>query len=152
MITKNISHMKKLLMRVFSAMILTVTAVSFVSCDFLGIGIGRWDKMKWVVTSGQKAQNGIYQVSADGETITFKCKNYEGPWISYALSGNESYYLHSEGCEEHRFASDWFLATMSGDQLRIIFEPNNTGKERPLELSVTGGDIFHTFKFNQKAK
>jgi len=144
--------MKKLLLCVFSAMILTTSAVSFVSCDDSKEDIGRWEKMKWEAVSGQKVQNGTYQISADGETITFTCKNYEGPWISDALSGKESYYLHSEGCEEHRFESDWFLATMSGNQLRITFEPNNTGEDRPLELCVTGGDIFHTFKFIQKAK
>ncbi len=144
--------MKKLLLCVFSAMILSTSAVSFVSCDFLGIGIGCWENMKWEVISGQKAQFGTYQISADGETVTFKCKNYEGPWISDALSGKERYYPNSETSEYNKLESDWFLVTMSGDQLRISFEPNNTGKDRPLELCVTAGDIFHTFKFNQKAK
>lgn len=51
-----------------------------------------------------------------------------------------------------KIESYWFLATMSGNQLRITFEPNNTGEDRALELCVTGGDIFYTFKFKQKAE
>ncbi len=82
--------MKKLLLCVFSAMILTTSAVSFVACDDSKDGI--WDEMKWSVTSGQIAQNGTYQISADGETMTFNCKNYDSPWISDAISGKECYY------------------------------------------------------------
>ena len=144
--------MKKLVLCVFSAMILGVTAVSFVSCDDSKEDIGFWEEMKWDATSGQIAQNGTYQISADGETITFNCNNYKSPWINNALSGIEYYYPNYEANEYNKLESDWFLATMSGNQLRITFEPNNTGEDRPLELCVTGGDIFHTFKFIQKAK
>ena len=108
--------------------------------------------MKWEAVSGQKVQNGTYQISADGETITFTCKNYESPWISDAISGKECYYPNLEIDEYKKIESDWFLATMSGNQLRITFEPNNTGEDRALELCVTGGDIFYTFKFKQKAE
>lgn len=144
--------MKKLLLCAFSAMILTTSAVSIVACDDSKEDIGSWEKMKWEAVSGQKVQNGTYQISADGETITFTCKNYESPWISDAISGKECYYPNLEIDEYKKIESDWFLATMSGNQLRITFEPNNTGKERPLELCVTGGDIFYTFKFKQKAE
>lgn len=144
--------MKKLLLCAFSAMILTTSAVSIVACDDSKEDLGRWEKMKWETVSGQKVQNGTYQISADGETMTFNCKNYDSPWISDAISGKECYYPNLEIDEYKKIESDWFLATMSGNQLRITFEPNNTGEDRALELCVTGGDIFYTFKFKQKAE
>jgi phosphate transport system substrate-binding protein len=45
----------------------------------------------------------------------------------------------------------WFKAEISGNKLKVVFEANKTAEERPLQLTVTAGDIFYTLKFIQLA-
>lgn len=113
---------------------------------------GDWDPMVWKADTSIQIANGVYDVSADGGTLTFTCKNYSSPWIEYAASGESSYYPPRENNDFHTITADWFKAEIEGRTLSITFETNNGDDVRPLELTVTAGDIFHTFKFKQRAK
>ena len=47
--------------------------------------------------------------------------------------------------------TDWFKAEISGNKLKVVFEDNDTKEERLLQLIVTVGDTFYTFRFKQFA-
>ena len=112
---------------------------------------GKWDPMKWKADVPIQIIDGVYTVHAVGEELTFTCQNYSSPWIEFAASGEE-YFFHSyETNDHHTLSTDWFKAETSGNKLKVSFEANETAKERPLELTVTAGDIFYTFKFMQLA-
>ena len=113
---------------------------------------GDWDSMVW------KAEmpvvyitDGIYDVSADGGTLTFTCRNYSSPWIECASSGESHYFPPRENNDFHSITTDWFKAEILGRKLSVTFETNKDDDVRPLELTVTAGDIFYTFKFKQFA-
>ena len=112
---------------------------------------GKWDPMIWKTEVPVQATNGVYTVSATGSEITFVCRNYSSPWIENAVSAGEYHYPPREANDYHTITADWFKAEIKGNQLKVTFEDNETAKERPLELTVTAGDIFHTFKFIQYA-
>ena len=88
---------------------------------------------------------------ANGTEFTFSCQNYSSPWIDNAVSNGEYYYPPREANDYHTISADWFKVEISGNKLTVVFEANNTAAERPLQLTVTAGDIFYTFKFKQPA-
>ena len=92
------------------------------------------------------------QCGATGNTGGFcsQC-GHSSPWIENAVSAGEYHYPPREANDYHTITADWFKAEIKGNQLKVTFEDNETAKERPLELTVTAGDIFHTFKFIQYA-
>ena len=108
--------------------------------------------MVWKVDNEQKTNNQTYSLSAEGDIITFTCINYSSLWICDALSGNEHYYPDIEKNDIFNLSTDWFKAQIVGNVLRVSLEPNTTEQERTLELTVSAGDIFHTFKLKQKAE
>ena len=112
---------------------------------------GKWDPMIWKTEVPTQATKSVYTVSATGSEITFLCRNYSSPWIANAVSEGEYYYPPREANNYHTITADWFKAEIKGNLLKVTFEGNETAKERPLELTVTAGDIFHTFKFIQYA-
>ena len=93
--------------------------------------------------------DGIYDVSVDGGKITFVCQNYSSPWIECATSGESRYYPPRETNDYHTITADWFKAEIVGNKLSVTFDSNKDYNVRSLELSVTAGDIFYTFKFKQ---
>ena len=110
---------------------------------------GDWDAMVWQAEKGETAVDGIFEVPSEGCEMDFACANYSAPWIEYAHSGDLYYHPNREENEYHTVSVDWFNAEISGNRLKVTFEPNNTAKERPISLTVTAGDIFYTFKFKQ---
>ncbi len=48
--------------------------------------------------------------------------------------------------------TDWFKAEIDGNVLKVVFEANDTAEQRPLQLTVTAGDIFFEFTFKQLAE
>ena len=108
---------------------------------------GDWDPMVWKAEMAVQKTNGIYEVPAAGAEFTFSCKNYSLPWIDCAISDLKTYY-HDD---PHTISDDWFKAEINGNKLKVKFEANETAAEKMLQLCVTAGDIFYTFKFRQSA-
>ena len=110
---------------------------------------GDWDHMVWKAEVPVQTTDGVYIVPAEGFDFTFSCRNYSSPWIDNAVSAGEHYYPPREANDYHSITADWFKAEINGNKLKVTFEDNETKEERPLDLTVTAGDIFHTFRFRQ---
>ena len=112
---------------------------------------GDWDPMKWESEVPVQTMNGVYIVPSEGFEFTFSCRNYSSPWMENGMSAGEYYYPPREANNYHSITAEWFKAEIIGNKLMVAFEDNDTKEERLLELTVTAGDIFHTFKFRQIA-
>ena len=117
---------------------------------------GDWDDMIWKTEVKATEQDGTYLVAATGGELTFSCKNYQHPWISEALYAGEYYNPDVQDDEYHtinrkKLSLDWFKAEITGNLLRVTFEPNQEATEKPILLTVTAGDIFYPFTFKQSA-
>ena len=129
-------------------LVMTAAILSLASCDSDNKE-GAWDSMIWEAEAQVQKTDGIYYVPTDGGTITFTCYNYSAPWIENAESGGNYYFPPREDNNFHTITADWFKAEINGNKLKVTFEGNETKEERPLDLTVTAGDIFHTFRFRQ---
>ena len=104
--------------------------------------------MKWrAETPVDKASDGTYIVSADGETLAFYCKNYH-PWFDNVTCNGKYYELDDS---RRSFSTDWVKGEINGKRMLITFEANETGEDKLLEIDVTAGDVFEWFKFRQLA-
>ena len=131
-------------------LVMTVAILSFVSCDRED-PVGKWDPMDWEAEGPVQITDGIYNVSAAGSEFTFACQNYSKPWIADALFNGKYYFPPRELDDYRTITIDWFKAEISGNKLKVVFEANETAEERQIELTVTAGDCFYTFKFKQFA-
>ena len=131
-----------------SILVMVVAVLAFNSCSD---DDGDWDAMVWKAEVPVQMTDGVYNVSANGAEFTFSCRNYSSPWIVNVTSSGEYFYPPRESNDYHAITTDWFKAEISGNKLKVVFEANDTAEERPLQLTVTAGDIFHTFKFKQFA-
>ena len=111
--------------------------------------VGKWDAMVWKAEVPVHATDGVYTVPEAGAEFTFTCQNYSSPWIENALSDGGYCFPPREAGDFHHLSAEWFRAEMSGMHLAVVFEANETAEERLLTLTVTAGDIFHTFRFKQ---
>ena len=84
--------------------------------------------------------------------MTFTCRNYSAPWIENAEYGGNYYFPPRENNNFHTITTDWFKAEIVGNKLCVTFDSNENHQARPLKLTVTAGDIFYTFRFEQSAK
>ena len=130
-------------------MVMTLAALSFNSCG--DEKDGDWDPMVWKADVPVQMTDGVYAVPANGTELTFSCRNYSAPWIENAESKGKYYFPPREANDYHTISAGWFKAEMNGNKLKVVFEVNGTAEERPLQLTVTAGDIFYTFKFVQSA-
>ena len=112
---------------------------------------GKWDSMVWEAEGRVQMTDGVYAVPANGMEFTFSCQNYQFPWMENAASNGKYYYPPREANDYHTITTGWFKAEISGNKLTVVFEANVTAEERLLQLTVTAGDIFYTFKFMQFA-
>ena len=131
-------------------LLMTVAMLSLVSCDSNDKKEGDWDSMIWEALV-QKT-DGIYYVPTDGGMMTFTCRNYSAPWIENAEYGGNYYFPPRENNNFHTITTDWFKAEIVGNKLCVTFDSNENHQARPLKLTVTAGDIFYTFRFEQSAK
>lgn len=129
--------------------VMLVAVLSFNSCS--DDPVGKWDSMVWDLESPVQTTDGVYNVSANATVLSFSCQNYSSPWIENAESDGEYYFPPREADDYYTISADWFKAEIKGNQLKVYFETNETEEERPLQLTVTAGDIFYTFKFKQVA-
>ena len=131
-------------------LVMIVVVLSFHSCSD-NDPYGKWDPMVWKAEVPVLTTDGIYTASADGAEFTFSCQNYSLPWVENAVSNGKYYYPPREANNYHTISADWFKVEISGNTLKVVFEANETTSEKRLELTVTAGDIFYTFKFKQFA-
>lgn len=131
-------------------LVMTVAILSLVSCDRED-PVGKWDPMDWEAEGPVQITDNVYNVSAAGTELTFSCQNYAYPWIE-DVTFNGKYYIPPRELNYYRTITvDWFKAEISGNKLKVVFEANQTAEERPIQLTVTAGDCFYTFKFKQFA-
>lgn len=113
---------------------------------------GDWDPMVWKAEMPVQITDGIYNVSADGGTFTFTCRNYSKPWFSNAIeNGKDILPPYMDEIDYGLIYSDNFRAEIHGNTLTIDFKANDGSQVRNTTITVTAGDIFYTFKFKQFA-
>lgn len=110
---------------------------------------GKWDKMKWVNVDDLAKDHGVYLLYQEGETVTFECKNYRGPWISDVTIDGVHQEINYE--DPRSFESEWLEVKMNGNKMTItVASLPDSLESRYFNLIVTAGDIFHDFKFSQR--
>ena len=114
---------------------------------------GDWDPMVWKTeVPVVKTTDGIYEVSADGATFTFSCRNYSKPWFSGAeVDGEPILPPYMDEIDYGLIYGENFRAEIHGNKLSIEFKPNKTAQTTNTSITVTAGDIFYTFRFKQFA-
>ena len=131
-------------------LVMTVAVISLASCDIADPD-GKWTPMDWEAEVPVQITDGIYNVSAAGSEFTFACQNYAYPWVAEVKLNGKYYFPPLELNDYRTITVDWFKAEISGNKLKVVFEANQTAEERPIQLTVTAGDCFYTFKFKQFA-
>ena len=131
-------------------LVMTVAILSLVSCDRED-PVGKWDPMDWEAEGPVQITDNVYNVSAAGTELTFSCQNYAYPWLEDVTFYGKYYIPPREQNDYRTITVDWFKAEISGNKLKVVFEANQTAEERPIQLTVTAGDCFYTFKFKQFA-
>lgn len=127
-----------------------IAALSFTSCnEDVERALGDWDEMIWKTEAQTTQKDDAYIIDANGGEITFTCSNYSYPWLADADSLDKHYYIEYD---VRSYDADWFKADINDNVLKVTFKANPNPAERPLKLTVTAGDIFHTFNFKQSAK
>lgn len=127
-----------------------IAALSFTSCnEDVERALGDWDEMIWKTEAQTTQKDDAYIIDANGGEITFICSNYSDSWLSSADSLDKHYYIEYD---VRSYDADWFKADINDNVLKVTFKANPNPAERPLKLTVTAGDIFHTFNFKQSAK
>ena len=117
---------------------------------------GDWAPMRWK-TSVVKEKDGKIAVPTQGGSYVFICTNYNTPWMANLkeiIEGKETYYnipYDDNPNSAYSITSPWLTAHWNANTLTVNVEPNETGKERKMEVTVTAGDIFDTFIFKQAA-
>jgi hypothetical protein len=115
--------------------------------------MGDWDPMEWKSENNKKVSARTFDVSAAGQTVTYYCKNYDGFWLSsVTLDGTVEGRISDEDFDAKNVSSVWGSAVVDGNKLTVTIKPNTTGAAREVSLSVTAGDIFDNFTFEQAAE
>lgn len=108
---------------------------------------GAWDPMEWKADEPLQIADGVYNVSADEGTVSFTCSNYSSPWLSSAEVDGK--YIHPDRRNHKLIDSEIFRAEIQGNKLTVHFKANEIAQERSFSITVTAGDIFYTFRFEQ---
>lgn len=110
---------------------------------------GKWDEMKWINVNSLMNVNGVYIVSESGGTYTFKCTNYNHPWISSVAVDGIQQMLNNDSRLE--FDGEWCEVIFVGNELRITILPLPSSiRSRSLNIEVTAGDIFDHLQLIQR--
>lgn len=146
---------------IFYAFAVVLIALCISGCSNESID-GDWDPMEWqkVVTEKVKV-NGVscYHIPARGGICQFKCKNYGSFWISHVRilaspSWNEKGdYISPEtvdGSEKayRNISVEGLTVSIEGNTMNVKFDENQSFAKY-VEVVVTAGDIFDTFRFVQ---
>lgn len=133
-------------MRPWRIAFMTLAAISLASCSEKD---GDWDPMEWKADEPVQYGGGVYIVSSDEETFTFTCSNYSKPWFSNSKDNGKD--ILPDKDDLRVIDSENFRAEMQGNKLTIAFKENESAQERNFSITVTAGDIFYTFNFEQAA-
>ena len=130
--------------------VMCAALLSLTSCDKED---GDWDPMVWKAdVPVVKTADGIYDVSADGATFTFSCRNYSKPWFSEAeVDGETILPPYMDEIDYGLIYDDNFRAEIHGNKLTVDFKANDSAQPRNTTIIVTAGDIFYSFRFKQFA-
>ena len=139
-------------MKIWRITFALLAAFSLASCSSESKD-GDWDPMVWKTeVPVVKTTDGIYEVSADGATFTFSCRNYSKPWFSEAeVDGEPILPPYMDEIGYGLIYGENFRAEIHGNKLSIEFKPNKTAQTTNTSITVTAGDIFYTFRFKQFA-
>lgn len=112
---------------------------------------GKWENMKWKIPSGViQLDSNSFIVPTSGGSFTFVCENYE-PWIA-TITEREGYtsveYVVQKQ-NSHYFEEKWGSVKCEKKNVTITFTPIDEDDVRELEVTLTAGDLFHTFVFLQ---
>ena len=132
-------------------LVMTAAMLSLASCSS-DEKDGDWDPMVWKAEVPVQVTDGIYDVSADGGTLTFTCRNYSKPWFAGAEVDGEP--ILPPLMDEIGYGliyGENFRAEIHGNKLSIEFKPNKKAQATNTSITVTAGDIFYTFRFKQFA-
>jgi hypothetical protein len=111
---------------------------------------GDWDDMKWKIeTPSVRKTNGIIEVSENGGTYIFVCRNYSSFWFSNVSEDGIEVLPPYMDADYPIVFSENFRAEIHGNRMTVIFNANKTSQTRQFTIGVTAGDIFDTFKFKQ---
>lgn len=128
------------------------------SCSKEGLD-GDWDSMEWqkVVTEKLKV-NGVscYHIPIQGGIYQFKCKNYKSFWINHVRTiGSPSWtevnageYIYPEMGNHQNISADGLNVSIEGNTMNVTFDENQSFAKF-VEVCITAGDIFETFRFVQ---
>ncbi len=126
---------------------MTLAVFSLASCSKED---GDMDPMEWKTDESVVITDGIYGVSADGESFTFTCSNYSNPWIHDAKdNGKVVFSLTEDNNASGLIITDNFCAEIQGNKLIVNIKANESSQKRDFSVTVTAGDIFYTFYFKQ---
>ena len=138
-------------MKIWRLALTMLAAFSLASCSSEALD-GDWDPMVWKAEVPVRTTDGIYNVSADGETFTFSCNNYSRPWFSEArVDGEPILPPYMDEIDYALIYGETFYAEIHGNKLTIVFMANESVQPRNTTIEVTAGDIFYTFRFKQFA-
>ena len=136
-------------MKIWRIAFAMLAAISLASCSSED---GDWDPMVWKAEVPIQTTDKVYNVSGDGETITFSCLNYSKPWFAGAEVDGEP--ILPPLMDEIGYGliyGENFRAEIHGNKLSIEFKPNKKAQATNTSITVTAGDIFYTFRFKQFA-
>lgn len=127
-------------------------AVSFLSnaCSTEGRD-GDWNSMEWKTTV-LFDRNDEVRIPRGGGVYRMECTNYAQFWI-YALIENDV--LYRDGYPDAlnspvHITGKWSEAYIEKNAVTVKIAPNESGKQRRLELGLEVGDTFSRFKFIQR--
>ena len=114
---------------------------------------GDWDPMKWSKTDYKIINEDgtkYYYVPQKGRTFSFTCKNYR-PWISgmSITTDGSIQHLYPSDDDWHMLEYDQIHVEVENNIVTIGFSPNSDNHLHRYELTLTAGDVFHTFRFIQ---
>ncbi len=163
------NHMKRMLF----FLLLAMTMTWLTGCDSCAED-GDWDPMKWADTNYQTSKhNGqhTYVVPQQGGTLTFRCKNYQGFWLTHiryldenskivevthggTLWGDNTWEESPDSVKMDMYTLQCDLCTAKVQEegiLDVTFQPN-LSDARYLTVGLQAGDTFYTFYFEQEGK
>lgn len=114
---------------------------------------GKWEPMKWR-SEVKKSSDGYYQVSPDGGTFVFQCKNYSLFWPIEVKESEEggiekSFRSEYNNSQITSIKSDWLTAKCEGSKLTVTIQPTTSKCCRFFKLSIEAGDVGDDFCFKQ---
>jgi hypothetical protein len=111
-----------------------------------------WSPMKWRTETDIATSSAVNTISVpkEGGTFTFTCKNYSRIWLTEITEKTATGYdKYTTAKDINNVSISWMTASINGNTVTVEIKPNDK-EERSADVGVTAGDIFDTFRFNQK--